>query len=248
MFTANVGSHDYMGELLRFFKAHGWTRIAMLTSIDATGKDTEHAVEVGLTEPAAAGLKLVAQEHFANQDISVAGQVARIKAANPQVLVAWTSGTQFGTVLRNIIDGGMAVPIVASSANLSHAQLGQYRSYAPKLYFMAGGGAAVQPQRGAVRDAQLAYVKAFRDAGVRPEYLNTIAWDPAMVVVDALRHVGASAAPDAIRSYIAGLHDWAGIVGTYDFRKNPQRGIGGNAATMYQWDPATDEITVLPIR
>ena len=99
-------------------------------------------------DPAAAGVRLVAQEHFDIKDISVAAQLTRIKGGDPQALIAWTSGTQFGTVLRNIVDAGITVPIVTSSANLSHTQLDQYRSFSPKLYFCAGGGVAIQAERG----------------------------------------------------------------------------------------------------
>jgi len=37
--------------------------------------------------------------------------------------------------------------------------------------------------------------------------------DPALIVVDALRHAGLDASPDAIRSYIEGLHSWPGSTG-----------------------------------
>jgi branched-chain amino acid transport system substrate-binding protein len=191
-------------------------------------------------------MEIVAHEHFATTDLSVAAQLARVKAANPQVLVAWSSGTSFGTVLRNISDAGITVPIFTSSANLSHVQLAQYRSFAPKLYFVAGGGAAVRNDRSKQHDAQVTFVNAFRDAGLRVEYLNTIAWDPTMIVIDALRNLGPAASPADLRSYIADLHDWTGIVGTYDFRRFPQRGVGRSAATIYEWDPQTDAIAVVP--
>lgn len=246
MFSANVGSRDFVATSIRYFKAHGWTRIALLTSTDATGRDQEQAFDAEVATPDGAGMQIVTHEHFATGDLSVAAQLARIKAANPQVLVAWSSGTSFGTVLRNITDAGITMPIFTSSANLSHAQLAQYRSFAPKLYFVAGGGAAVQGARGKQRDAQLAFVNAFRAAGLRAEYLDTLAWDPAMIVVDALRKLGASASSADLRAYIGDLHDWTGIVGTYDFRRYPQRGVGRAAATVYEWNPQTDEIAVVP--
>ena len=99
-----------------------------------------------------------------------------------------------------------------------------------------------------MRDAQLAFFKTYSNAGLRAEYLDTVAWDPAFVVVDALRHAGVTATPEVLRSYIAGMHDWAGIVGTYDFRSIPQRGIGRAGVALYQWDPASGEVTTLPIR
>ena len=117
MFSANVGSRDFVATSIRYFKAHGWSRIALLTSIDATGRDTDQAFDAQVATPESAGVQIVAREHFALQDISVAAQLARIKAAAPQVLVAWTTGTAFGNVLRNISDAGITVPIFTPSAN-----------------------------------------------------------------------------------------------------------------------------------
>jgi hypothetical protein len=39
-----------------------------------------------------------------------------------------------------------------------------------------------------------------------------------------------------MRSYLAGLHGWVGIQGTYDFRQFPQRGVGADAVLVMRWD------------
>jgi hypothetical protein len=62
-----------------------------------------------------------------------------------------------------------------------------------------------------------------------------------MIVVDALRHLGADASAQQIHDYIEGLHGWAGIDGFYDFRGGDQRGLGENAAVLYGWDRTKKE-------
>lgn len=245
MFSANVGTKDFLPVTLRYFKSRGWTRIAMLMTTDASGRDYEEALTEALSGPEGAGMQIVAREHYNPQDLSVAAQIATIKAANPQVLATFSTGTAFGALLRGAGDSGLAIPIFASASNMSPAQLPSYRPFGKELYFVAGAGAALDPNRGPVHDAQVAYFNAFRDQHIRAEYLHTIAWDPAMIVVSALRKLGPAATPAQIHDYVEGLRGWGGVTGLYDFRAIPQRGLGVNGAAIYRWDPATDTIAAL---
>ncbi len=89
---------------------------------------------------------------------------------------------------------------------------------------------------GPVRDAQQRFIKALEDVGVdRPDFSYNFAWDAALIVVDALRHLGTDATPAQIREYIAGLHEYAGINGIMDFRDGQQRGLATNAALVVRW-------------
>jgi len=71
----------------------------------------------------------------------------------------------------------------------------------------------------------------------RPDVAYILAWDPALLVVDAFRHAGPNATADQLRDYLERLHGFAGINGLYDFRDNLNRGIGENNAMMTKWDP-----------
>ncbi len=248
MFSANVGTKDFVAVILRYFKAHGWTRIALMTTTEASGRDFQQEFTAQVAGPDAAGLQIVANESYNPQDISVAAQIARVKAAAPQVLMTFAIGPAFGTLVRGANDGGLTLPIFASSANLASTQLAQYKSEVKELFFVAGGGAALDshaPPR--QQAAQTAFFSAFKDAGVKVEYLHTLSWDPTMILIDALRHAGPDASPDALRAYIGSLQNWYGITGRYDFRAIPQRGIGRNGAAIYRWDAATEQITTVPL-
>ncbi|MGH7210056.1 MAG: hypothetical protein ACREF1_01145, partial [Acetobacteraceae bacterium] len=67
-----------------------------------------------------------------------------------------------------------------------------------------------------------------------------LAWDAAILSVDALRELGADAKPEQLRAYLAGITDWAGINGIYNFVKIPQRGLDISDAVVARWDPAKD--------
>ncbi len=246
VFSANVGTPDYMPATMKYLKAHGLTRIALLMTSDASGKDYETYVDEAMARPEGTGMQIVAREHFAASDLSVAAQMSRIKAASPQVLLTFSVGLPFATALHAYNDAGMTIPVFGSGANMSHAQLNQYRSFAPKLIFVAGAGAALDPVPGKLRDAQTIYFKAFETAHMQPEYLNTFAWDPGLLLIDAVRHVGVDAPAQKLRDYISQLRTFQGVTGNYDFLKYPQRGLGSNSAVLYQWDPANGSLTVLP--
>jgi branched-chain amino acid transport system substrate-binding protein len=116
------------------------------------------------------------------------------------------------------------------------------------LLFLAGGGVVADPMvSGKQKDAQTAYLNAYKAAGVRPEYAATLIWDPAMLVVDALRHTGANPSSKAVNDYISGLTNWAGIAGIYDFKAAPQRGLGQSSTVIYRWDTEKKALFVVPI-
>jgi hypothetical protein len=72
---------------------------------------------------------------------------------------------------------------------------------------------------------------------------HSFSWDPALIVIDALQHLGLNASPDAIRTYIETLHGWVGINGLYDFRDGSQRGLAENTAIIIRWNAQNGTFT-----
>lgn len=240
VFSASVSSVDQVRIAVRYFRLRGWTRIGMLSTTDVTGDDLDHQTELAAALPENKGVEIVAREHFNPADLNVGAQLARIKAANPQAIFVWTTGSPFGTVLRGLKDAGIELPIQTTNSNMTYAQMSAYANFLPKeLYFPAL--LAMTPEatgRGPIHDAQSAYVNAFKSIGVRPDEGHVLAWDPTMIVVSALRKLGTEATATQIRDYVESLHGWAGVDGLYDFSSGNQRGIGENAAAVAKWDPA----------
>lgn len=248
VFSAGAGSSDLSVVQARFYREHGWTRIAEILSTDATGQDWERVFGAALALPENRGVQVVALEHFNAADLSVAAQVARIKAANPQAIIAITTGTPLGTVLHALHDAGLDVPVSTTAGNMLADELNQFTGFLPKdLYFPTNRGVLPEPglARGPVRDAQTTYFTAFKAIGVRPEQGNALAWDPSMILIDALRHLGADASADQVRAWIQGQRSWSGIYGTYDFAGGNQRGVGANELLFYRWNPATSSADIV---
>jgi branched-chain amino acid transport system substrate-binding protein len=93
--------------------------------------------------------------------------------------------------------------------------------------------------RGPVRDAQSAYVSALRKFGLKPEAGYVTVWDPALLVVSALRALGPNADAGQIRTYLSELHGWVATQGVFDFKSYPQHGVGVNSVLIMGWDKTT---------
>lgn len=80
-YSSSVSARDQLVTIVRYLRLRGLTRLAMITSTDATGQDVDESVHLALQRPENASVQLVAQEHFNQSDISVVAQMTRIKAA-----------------------------------------------------------------------------------------------------------------------------------------------------------------------
>lgn len=240
---------DVVPVVLRFFKERGWKRIGYITSTDSSGQDFDRRVDRIIGRPEFRDLTIVERQHFNITDPTVAAQLARIKAARPDVLMSFTVGTPFATLLRGINDAGLEIPVYGSGGNMTYAQMEQYGAFLPKeLYLNGNEGIVPDPAaRGALKQAQDAYFAAMKKAGVRPEFATEIPWDPTMIVVDALRKLGPDATAAQIRGYIEGLRGWTGVEGRYDFTSHDQRGIGESAAAIFRWDAAKKDFVMVPL-
>ena len=238
-FTSNVSTSDYAIAFYRYFKTQNWKRIALITSTDASGQDADEGFEAALNLPEfkTSGLSLVSHEHFNVTDISVSAQIARMRATNPQVVIAYSPGTPFGTLLQGFKQSGLDLPIATGTANMTYAEMKQYAQFIPNDLIFPGlpylAHQAASPKERAVQDT---FYDAFKPLGIVPDLIQSFSWDPASIVIEALRAVGPDASAEQIRAYIASLHDYIGINGVYDFRDGSQRGLTEKNLMVMRWD------------
>lgn len=240
-FSTSMSVRDSVAGALRFIRNHGWHRVAVLSSLDATGQEGDEDIRELIVRPENKELSLVADERMNVNDVSVGAQVARIGAQSPDILIAWTTGTGFGLVLKQLSQSAATVPVLTTSGNAITQQMEQYSSILPKeLYFSALVGLGIDVLRpGPILEASKRFNAALKAQGLIPDNGYIFAWDPAMILVDALRRLGPDANATQIRDYVEQLHGFAGINGLYDFRDGSQRGLGINAEMVIRWDPAT---------
>jgi branched-chain amino acid transport system substrate-binding protein len=240
VFTSSVSTHDLENALVRYFRLKGWTRIALITSTDASGQDAERGIDEVLKLAENRDVKIVERVHFNPTDVSVSAQIERVKAAKPQAFIAWTTGAPIATIFKAIVQAGLEVPVATTDGNMTYEQMKQYAAFLPKeLYFPSAAWAA----RGAnmqvpaeVKKAQDEFYAAYKSEGAAPDVAANHGWAPAMLLIDALRKLPANASAAQLREYLANTRSYAGINGVYDFQAVPQRGLSVQNAIVTRWD------------
>ena len=247
VFSAGVGSGGMAQALAIYFHDRHWRRVGMISSIDASGQDFEKQFDSILAQPDNAGLHLVVNEHFNVSDLSVAAQMVRIKAANPQVVIVWTAGTGLGVALHGIKQVGLNLPIVAGNGNMVRSQLVHYSGFIPATLLFPGllGMTPSSEAPADVRAAQSRFFAAYATTGAKPDLPGALSWDATDLLLDAYQALGWDATPEQLRGWIASQHAWAGINGIYNFAAIPQRGIGVNSCVIDRWDTAAK--TFVPV-
>ncbi|HKT18952.1 MAG TPA: ABC transporter substrate-binding protein [Stellaceae bacterium] len=239
-FLTLMSYDSQMAVAMRYFRERGLHRLATIFSTDAGGQDAERALKVALALPENKSIEFVSQQHFSPGDASTSAQMAVIKGANPDSMVAWATGGTAGTLFRGARDIGLDLPTVTSPGNLTGAFLKQYAPLLPpELIFPAvsyyGSGASTDA---ATQAAVATLTRSLTAGGAEPDMLTISAWDPAMLLVDAIKKLGTDVTAPKLHGYLVTLHGWTGVDGPYDFVANPQRGIGGKNVVMVRWDVA----------
>jgi branched-chain amino acid transport system substrate-binding protein len=239
-FSASSSSYDQIAALVRYYRLKGWTKLAALSGTDATGQDADHAIEQILAKPENAEVKLVEHQHFNPTDVSVAAQMERIKGSGAQALIAWSTGAPVATVLKGAIQSGLEIPIAPSSGNQTFAQMAQYADFLPPqfmvpsaLYPEHDGVLQLDPRMETVQHDMYAILK---ERNLRADNMVATTWDAGLIVVAALRKLGPGANAEQVRDFIAGLTDFPGVDGIYDFKSYPERGLGPDAAAIMRFD------------
>jgi len=245
MFSGSISTQGMAGAMMHFIRDKGWKKIAYITSTDASGQDAENQIKTAaaLPENVAKGLTIVDAEHFNPTDQTVAAQMQRIRGADPDAIIMWTSGQPFGTVTHAYTDAGLTIPAFTTNANMSYAFMKQFAGFLPKdLYFpglayLAGPAPAEASPK--ARVAIKRFYDAMKAANATVEFSSGVAWDPAAIVVDAYRKLGTGATYDQIRNEILSQTDYAGISGVYDFTDKgagTQRGLSQKDVLIMRWD------------
>ena len=248
-YSTSADTHALIEALVRYFRSTGRTKIGFMTSTDASGQDAERGFDEVLKLPENSSIQVVERQHFNPTDVSVSAQIERVKAANPQAFIAWSTGAPIATVFKAVLQAGLDVPFGTTNGNQTYAQMEQYKSFLPKeLYIPTSvflpheGMFKLDPQ---VEELQKKFHAAFKAANVKLDNMSALAWDPANLIIGALRKLGTKATAQQIKQYVDSQTSYPGINGIYDFKSVPQRGLTVKNALVTRWDPAADTWTVV---
>ena len=176
---------------------------------------------------------VVAETTFNPTDVSTAAQIQRLKAADPQAVIAWSTGAGIGTVFKGMQDSGLDVPVATTNGNMTYAAMDRYADILPReLYIPSAEWPA--SEHDAAQSVKQRFFAAF-DPAAPPDAASTFAWDPALLVVTALQTLGPDATAEQLRDHLAKLTGVEGVNGKYDFPGAPQRGLDDRDAVVTRW-------------
>lgn len=252
VFVAGVSTFDQSAALVQYFRLKGLTKLALVTSTDATGQDADEGFAKLLAQPENSAISIVAHEHFNPSDVSVSAQIESLKAANPQVLIGWATGAPSATIFRGAVQAGLTLPMGTTGGNMTYAQMKNFATFLPQELYLPSPlwpvSADPQPKLAldpAVAAKQKDFFAAFAADGTKPDEGSTLAWDPANIVVDALEKLGPGVSAAQLRDYLLHLQSAPGVNGTYDFEKYPQRGLSIDNTIVTRWNATADRWDVV---
>ena len=243
VYSMNTSTLDLAAASIRYWRLKGVTRLAILTSTDGSGQDAERSLLEVVGRPENKDvIKIVANEHFNTSDVSVSAQIETIKAANPQLLFAWSTGAPIAIVFRAVQQAGLEIPVATTDGNMTYAQMTQFAAFLPKqLYihsspWMVDGNPAIKLPPTVVAKQKVFY-DSFRASGIEPDVATVLGWEPASIVSSGLVKLGPGASAAQLNDYLQHLQGFAGVTGIYDFVKTPQRGLDIDNAIVTRWEP-----------
>lgn len=239
IFTAATSTELDAQAYLTYLKSKGLTNIASITSSDASGVDGYNQLQKALAEPKFSSMHLLAHQTFDPTAVSVATQLSVIKATHPQALVVWTTGTPFGVVLNGMSSLGMEnIPTLTTEGNDSFGELTHFAKELPKTLYFTSAPLYLPPStitNKGIRTQVMAFNAAVTSVGGHPGDAWALAWDPAQLLISAIKKLGVNATAKQIQKYMENLHNAPGIYGSYNMSVNDHRGLNISDIYMMQW-------------
>jgi branched-chain amino acid transport system substrate-binding protein len=241
VYSTSNSTTNQIKAFVNFAKAKGWTKVAAITSTDSSGQDGWNNIQKAVAGSGGA-VSIVNHQTFAPTDVSVTTQLSKIKASSPQALFIWTTGTPLTTVLKGMQSLGLGdLPTMTTNGNASYREMQSLASDLPSQLYFPGAPFMVGPQHltGQTRTQVQAFDAALKAAGqALPDEGDALAYDPALILVTALKKLGTNATAAQIRHYISSLTSFEGIDGTYNFTASQpdNRGLTIKDVYVARWD------------
>lgn len=217
-FKVAPSNADNMKAISLFAKAKGYTRIAHIYGTDSYGQlDHKNLV----IQAKANGLDLVASESFAIEDTNFNAQLARIKAANPQVVYSSAAGRSAALVFKTYRLLGIKAPLLVTQAAVTNA------------FWQAIGGTS--QGNGLMVASQLSgfgtqigeptakyYTELKNAIGHNPPYFATFGYDVGIMTGAAVDPSDGSR--QSIRDHLEALHDLPAMNGPISYSAKDHTG------------------------
>jgi branched-chain amino acid transport system substrate-binding protein len=143
--------------------------------------------------------------------------------------------------------GMSSIPVMTSNGNESYKQMQSLGSALPDQLYFPSSQFRLSP--GTLTGQAKTLVDQFNatmKAGGQPvpDEGNALVWDPALLVISALRKLGVDATAQQIHQYISSLTNYVGIAGAYNFASKAQadnRGLTIKSVYVTEWNKSKQD-------
>jgi branched-chain amino acid transport system substrate-binding protein len=228
--VAGSDSH-VVGKLYDQMKSKGIKKIAIMTASDGFGGSGREEL---LRLAGENGLEVVADERYNPQDTDLSAQLTKIRAAQPQAIVNWSTGPTQILAVKNWRDLGMSsIPLYQSHGFGSRKNL-QLAGEAAEGVLLALARVNVGPllsEQDPQKKVIMEYTKAYEERYKEPiSSFGGHAWDSMHLAVAALKAVGPN--PAKIRDFIENTKGFVGQHGIFNFSAQDHNGLGKDDLLM----------------
>jgi branched-chain amino acid transport system substrate-binding protein len=218
---------DYDEFLNPWFAHEGISKLGLVRTADATG-DAMQAITEGMIAATPGSLDLVGVETFNSGSTDVQTQLAGLRDADPDLIIAGASGSNLLPIVQAMNALGMDEPLVVAHGSISHSVLqlvkgkivpgGMYGG----LYWVNVPDDEIPDSvayKGQILDFRKAWTAKYGTPAGHSEAAAYDATNQVLEALDAKAETGAE-----IAEHIEGS-DFTGLLGTYSYSKTDHQGV-----------------------
>jgi branched-chain amino acid transport system substrate-binding protein len=227
-----AGSDSHVVEkLFEYMKKKSIEKIAVMSPSDGFGASgREEIVRLAPLN----GMTVVADERYGPQDTDLTAQLTKIRSAQPQAIINWSTGPTQILAVKNWRDLGMdSIPLYQSHGfgSRKNIQLAGPASEGVLLALARVNVGPLLPENDAQKKVIMEYTKAYEERYKEPiSSFGGHAWDSLHLAMAALQSVGPNAAK--IRDFLENTRGFVGQHGIFNFSAEDHNGLSKDDLVM----------------
>jgi branched-chain amino acid transport system substrate-binding protein len=227
-----AGSDSHVVEkLFDYMKAKGIQKLAIMTVSDGFGASGREEL---LRLAPEYNITIVADERYGPQDTDLSPQLTKIRGAQPQAIVNWSTGPTQILAVKNWHDLGMtSIPLYQSHGfgSKKNIPLAGPAAEGVLLALARVNIGPILPDTQSQKKVIMEYTKAYEEQFKEPiSSFGGHAWDATSLAIAALKAVGPD--PAKIRDFLEKTQGFVGMHGIFNFSPKDHNGLSKNDLEM----------------
>ncbi len=228
--VAGSDSH-VVGKMFDYMKEKGIKKIGIMTVSDGFGSSGREEL---LRLAPDYGIEIVADERYGPKDTDLTAQLTKIRGAQPQAIVNWSTGPTQVLAVKNWRDLGMqAIPLYQSHGfgSKKNIELAGQAAEGVLLPLAKVNVGPLLPDNDPQKKVIMAYTEEYEKKYKEPiSSFGGHAWDSMHLAVAALKEVGPDRAK--IRDHVEKTKGFVGQHGVFDFSAEDHNGLSKDDLVM----------------